>query len=264
MIAVGILALVVLLVLGGCTAGVIALLGHRDAPATAAASSAAATPISVPTTDKDAAIVSRLPKGTELADGETMGVDVSEHQGAIDWDQAKGDGVSFAYLKATEGVGHTDPRFAANWKGTGEKGIARGAYHYFTLCSEGADQAAAFIATVPPDPQALPPAVDLELDGSCAERPDRATTTAQLADFIEAVEKAWGRRVVVYSSSQWRSAYGLPEEVQRPTWVSDHEDRPEGSWSLWQVRFDGKVAGISGKVDVDVMNPDRLRERSAL
>ena len=60
---------------------------------------------------------------------ERYGVDVSLHQGVIDWRRVAADGVSFAYIKATEGGDHTDPLFAGNWERAARAGLQRGAYH---------------------------------------------------------------------------------------------------------------------------------------
>ena len=66
-----------------------------------------------------------------------QGIDVSRHQGLIDWPTVARQGVDFAYIKASEGGDQRDWRFEENWRGAGEAGIARGAYHYFTLCTPG-------------------------------------------------------------------------------------------------------------------------------
>src|SRR5262245_15828853 len=60
-----------------------------------------------------------------------QGVDVSWHQGAIDWRTLAADDVAFAYIKATEGGDHVDERFAFNWREAGAAGLYRGAYHFF-------------------------------------------------------------------------------------------------------------------------------------
>jgi len=52
-----------------------------------------------------------------LRSGEVYGVDVSEHQGEIDWTRVAAAQVRFAYVKATEGADYTDSRFAASWRG---------------------------------------------------------------------------------------------------------------------------------------------------
>src|SRR6476620_6575337 len=78
-----------------------------------------------------------------------IGIDVSNHQGDIDWSALAGSNVAFAYIKATEGGDFRDKRFQLNWEGAKKAGITRGAYHFFTQCRPGAEQAKNFIATVP-------------------------------------------------------------------------------------------------------------------
>src|SRR5262245_48058079 len=91
----------------------------------------------------------------------SYGVDVSHHQGHIAWAKLPRQGVDFAYIKATEGGDHADSRFSINWRAAHAAGIRRGAYHFFTLCRSGREQAYHFIRHVPVDAAALAPAVDL-------------------------------------------------------------------------------------------------------
>lgn len=58
-----------------------------------------------------------------------QGIDVSHHQGEIDWFALPGQDVDFAYIKATEGGDHRDRLFARNWEEARQAEIARGAYH---------------------------------------------------------------------------------------------------------------------------------------
>jgi lysozyme len=178
---------------------------------------------------------------------------VSEHQGDIDWRAARDDGVAFAYIKATEGGDFVDHRLSTNWQGTAAAGIAHGAYHFFTFCSPGAIQADNFLRTVPNDPDALAPAVDLELAGNCAARPDRDHLLHELQDFITRVESATGRTVVLYVLDDVEAQYRVSEAISRPVWVRHLFTRPaEDRWQLWQASGWGRVAGIEGSVDLDV------------
>ncbi|WP_193103724.1 GH25 family lysozyme [Brachybacterium sp. FME24] len=263
----GALALTLLLVLGGCTAALIgAIRGGGDGSTTQREPFRADDDaMAVGTTAEDAAALGNLPGGIALAEDEVMGVDVSAHQGEIAWDQVASDGYAFAYIKATEGTGFTDAAFGRNWDGARAAGVTPGAYHYFTLCSSGAEQAADFLAAVPPDDSALPPALDLEFDGACEERPGGVDAQAEIDAFTAAVEEAWGRRLVIYSSSEWRSHYGLPVTDPRPDWLFAQDGRPrQADWAVWQLRFDGNVSGIEGGVDIDVARIELLRDGAAI
>src|SRR5205823_659757 len=72
-----------------------------------------------------------------LRAGEAYGIDVSEHQGRVDWRAVAADGFEYAYVKATEGADHVDDDFSRNWTGAATAGITRGAYHFFSFCSAG-------------------------------------------------------------------------------------------------------------------------------
>src|SRR2546423_11084013 len=106
-----------------------------------------------------------IPNAPSRSQYPVRGIDVSHHQGKIDWSGVKASGIQFAYIKATEGADFTDATFAENWTNSNAAGIVRGAYHFFTLGISGQSQAAHFLATVPADAGALPPAIDLEFSG---------------------------------------------------------------------------------------------------
>lgn len=194
-----------------------------------------------------------------LRAGESYGVDVSNHQGAVDWPAVAADGVTFAYIKASEGGDLTDDRFAENWSAAQRAGVQRGAYHFFTLCRPGREQAEHFLRTAPPDTSALPPAVDLELAGNCAARPARDAVHTELDTFLTAVEQAWGRPAVLYVGEDWEGAYPVLERSDRPRWLVSFVGRPEVRWTVWQFAWWGRVDGIDGRVDLDVARLDDLR-----
>ena len=149
----------------------------------------------------------------------TQGVDVSHYQGDIDWQAAKAAGVDFAYIKASEGGDLRDDRFAANWAGTAEAGIKRGAYHYFSLCRPGRDQATNFIAMVPREAAALPHALDLEFGGNCAARPTRDALLAEIAIFIRMVEAHSEKPMLLYLTREFEAHYRVSEAIDRPLWL---------------------------------------------
>lgn len=166
------------------------------------------------------------------------------------------DNVDFAYINATEGGDFVDDRFEQNWIDAAAAGLDRGAYHFFTLCRPGAEQAAKFLDVVPPDPTALPPAVDLELAGNCSERPEEASVERELASFLGAVEATTGQRVVLYIRDDFEDHYHLRDKLDRPYWQRRLVFRPAGDRRIWQVLGRARVDGISGDVDLDVMRGD--------
>jgi lysozyme len=191
------------------------------------------------------------------------GLDVSHHQGPIDWPRVSATGeYDFVWIKATEGGDWTDPRFAENWRGARQAGLAVGGYHYFTLCRAPEEQAAHFLATLPPwSPGDLPPAVDLEHDGNCRKgRPAPEQIRAQIQEFLARVEQGAGVVPAIYTTREFHAAHLQGGLGDRPLWLRDVFLRPEGlddrAWDFWQFRSRGRVAGIEGFVDLNVWRGD--------
>ena len=165
------------------------------------------------------------------------GIDASHHQGSIDWRAVAGDGITFAYLKATEGTSYTDPTFAQHRSEALDLGLRVGGYHYFQLCSSGAEQAAHF-ASVLGDlggGNLLPGAVDLELAGSCATPPARDVLLAEVRTFLEEVEAMTGKEPVVYLFPEFEEAYDVAAELgDHRQWVRSLDGRPDREWWIWQ------------------------------
>jgi lysozyme len=185
-----------------------------------------------------------------------QGVDVSHHQGAIDWAMAAADGVDFAYIKASEGADLRDPRFTENWNAAAAAGIKRGAYHFFTLCKAGAEQATNFIASVPRESNAMPPAVDLEFGGNCAAKPDRAALLKEVETFIKMVEAHSEKPVMLYVTREFEEAYQISTAIDRPLWLRRMALEPNYGthpWVMWQAHARRRVNGIDGPVDWNVL-----------
>ncbi|HEX4047428.1 MAG TPA: GH25 family lysozyme [Elusimicrobiota bacterium] len=190
---------------------------------------------------------------------QVRGIDVSHFQGAIDWGKVSASGVSFAYIKATEGGDYVDDQFAANWSGAQSAGVTRGAYHFYNFCKTGSEQADRFIATVPADAGALPATIDLEESADCATMPGKAAFRKDLADFVAKVQAAYGRLPVLYVNYSIYNLYFKGENDSYKIWIADTGDAspamPGGApWTVWQYGWHGAVAGVSGEVDLDVFN----------
>lgn len=183
------------------------------------------------------------------------GIDVSHHQGVIDWPKVAGTGIAFAYIKATEGGDFSDRRFQHNRRGASAAGLRIGAYHFFTFCRPGIEQAAHFIATVPTDPDMLPPAVDLEFGGNCTKSAHILDTDKELAAFLDIVEAHYGVKALLYATPEFYAAHLANKKIDNPLWLRSILFEPSYNrhpWTLWQYHNRGRIAGIAGPVDYNV------------
>jgi lysozyme len=185
---------------------------------------------------------------------DVIGVDVSGHQGIIDWPSLTAGGVAFAYIKATEGGDFRDKQFQANWDGARAAGMLRGAYHFFTQCRSGADQAANFIQTVPKEAGVLPPALDAEHMGPCPRGQAVADIRSEMLVFMNLVEAHFGKRPVVYVTPEFHQAYLDRYFETESFWVRSLLWSPsirKHRWVFWQYHNRGRRPGIRGPVDLD-------------
>lgn len=187
------------------------------------------------------------------------GIDVSHHQGEIDWAKVAGAGVRFAYLKATEGRDLRDPRFDANWKAAAASGIARGAYHFFTFCSPGREQAVHFLRTVPATRGALTPVADVEFVGNCKGYGSLERVRGELRGFLDAVAERWGAPPILYVTPDSWDRVIAGRFGEHPVWIRSVLAEPPadafGGWLIWQFSETGRVPGVRGPVDLNVLRP---------
>ena len=187
------------------------------------------------------------------------GIDVSRHQGVIDWPAVARSGVSFAWIKATEGGDYLDPAFRRNWALADASGVRRGAYHFVYWCRPAADQARWFAANVPDDPDALPPVLDVEWtpdSRSCPGTVPREPALAAMRTILAGMERATGRKPIIYAPRDFFTQVMAGALAEYPLWVrglgravpADYDGRP---WQVWQHSETGTVPGIGGAVDLD-------------
>ena len=190
------------------------------------------------------------------------GLDVSRHQGPIDWPAVADAGARFAWIKATEGGDYLDPAFRRNWLLARAAGIRRGAYHFMTWCRKPQEQAAWFVANVPADPDALPPVLDVEWNPASRTCPQKVSRDAALASMrvvLGAMETTYGRQPVIYAPADFFEDVMKGALEDYPLWVRNIEGPPgQGyggrAWAIWQRQDGGTVGGIGAPVDVDCFN----------
>ena len=191
------------------------------------------------------------------------GIDVSYYQGKIDWKKVKAMKedevkVSFAFIKATEGLLRVDPYFQRNWREAPKAGIKVGAYHFFRPQKSGLWQANFFLQTVSFESGDLPPVVDIEsLDGVSPEKMRK-----ELNAFIIQVEKKTKVRPIIYSGLKFYQDYLQGYYEGYPFWVA-HYYQPKlklasKSYKFWQHSDQARINGINHTVDFNAFNGDSL------
>lgn len=191
------------------------------------------------------------------------GIDISHFQQAIDWTAIISSGISYCYIKATEGAWCQDAGFARHWRDTSGLGLARGAYHFLQPKDPVTKQVEFFLrATGTPQTGDLPPALDLEREEIW--KPVPMAERAPLAvGWLEAVEKETGVTPMVYVSPAFmRDTFQNSALLgQYPVWVAHYTaapapavPKPWESWTFWQYTNLGTAAGIHGFVDRNWFN----------
>jgi lysozyme len=182
------------------------------------------------------------------------GIDVSHHQGVIDWAKVKASGQAFAFIKATEGTDFRDTRFTENWQSARAAGLVTGAYHFFTFCSPGLAQAENFLSVAPLDAPALPLSVDVEFTGNCVGWESVEAIRRELVTFVESVRSRAGHVPLLYTTEEVRSE--LVPAVLHPQryWLRSLWGQPSEAveWHFWQYSDSGSVPGITTRVDLNV------------
>jgi lysozyme len=197
------------------------------------------------------------------------GIDVSKYQNIIDWgsvhDMKVGDvQLSFAFIKATEGLGNEDAYFQRNWKKAKDAGIARGAYHFFLATKSGKAQAENFINSVQLEPGDLPPVLDIEQTYGMS--PEKLRERAK--EWLQTVQDFYHIQPIVYTNVDFYKQYLRDDFDAYPLWVAHYlqKERPSiyRAWAFWQHSEGGRVNGIQAKVDFDVFNGDSTEFRKLL
>ncbi|MBD5224415.1 MAG: hypothetical protein HDS68_00375 [Bacteroidales bacterium] len=184
------------------------------------------------------------------------GIDISAHNGEVDFNLLKNAGVDFAYIKATEGADFRDRRFIQNAVGLRRVGIPAGAYHFFRFDRDGEMQGWNFINALKGRDFLLPPAVDVEEWGN-ASGVSAARIRTELNRMLDLLTRE-GYSPVVYSNKKGYHRYLRSHFSDYPLWICSFTDPPLGSdttWAIWQFSHRGELPGIDGPVDVNTIRP---------
>ncbi|MCO5948500.1 glycoside hydrolase family 25 protein [Mucilaginibacter flavidus] len=192
------------------------------------------------------------------------GIDVSSYQGKIDWHRVKAMRedevhITFAFIKATEGVVLVDPYFQRNWREAPKAGIICGAYHYFRPKASGKWQAVFFLQNVKTEKGDLPMAVDVEELNGVAP----AKMREELKAFLKQVEAKTKIKPIVYSGVKFYQDNLEGYFDDYTLWIA-HYYQPKldvakaTKWAFWQHSDKAKVNGINHITDFDAFNGDSV------
>ena len=198
---------------------------------------------------------------------EVLGIDVSHHQGTIDWSKVAAAGKKFVIMKAQyEAASHRiDEQFEANYKGAGDNGLARGVYIYIAKASMADPEADANALIEKLNGRTLEYGIWLDLEDS--------TVSVKGKDYIRTLAytyanifKAAGYYVGIYCNKSWYNNL-IHDDLKTDFdfWIARYPSNDTGIYNAssslkmtgdrivaWQYSSKGSVAGISGNVDLNV------------
>lgn len=189
------------------------------------------------------------------------GIDVSKHNGKIDWQKVKESGVTFAIIRAGYGksLSQKDPTFEANYKGAKDAGLLVGAYwySYATTGEDAKKEAEMFLSAVHGKQFDLPLYYDIE------EKNQMAPANILISTFCKTLEDAGYFAGVYMSRSAFQTYTSSATRERFSLWVADWTGSQGIPGDMWQRTDSGTVMGISGHVDVNVLNrtdlPDTIK-----
>ncbi len=192
--------------------------------------------------------------------GKVIGIDVSEFQGKVDWEDVEileeKYPVSFVFIRATAGNNRVDKKFAENWAGAKENKIMRGAYHYYRPNENSIEQANLFIKTVHLQKGDLPPVLDIE---RLPKNQSLDSLKKGLKRWLTKVEAHYQVRPIIYSGERYYADFLKEEFGEYLFWIANYNfyrEKIEDDWLFWQFTEKASLPGINHRVDVNIYNGD--------
>ena len=188
-----------------------------------------------------------------------QGIDVSYHQGTIDWEKVKNSGqVDFAIIRCGIGMDQTnqdDTQWENNTSECERLGIPYGTflYSYADTVEKARSEAQHVIRLVQGKNLTYPIYYDME-DNSVMNKIDTKTAEQIAQTFLSTLEANGYKNVAVYSSKSLFETKLTADIFNRyPRWVAHYNDTCgyQGSYHMWQYTNKGQIDGITGNVDLD-------------
>jgi len=188
-----------------------------------------------------------------------VGIDVSHHNGDINWKVIRAQGIVFAYIKATEGDFLTDKNYTYNYKQAKSNKIVAGMYHFFIFRKDGAKQAFYFLNKLRYQRGDLPPVVDVEYSSSNRRVVDKTTIKERITELKQFDSTIYSRKhihPVIYTNKECYEDLIRDNFHKNDLWLCNLSDTPDDymypNWMMWQYSHTGKLAGVKSRVDMNV------------
>jgi lysozyme len=183
------------------------------------------------------------------------GIDVSSHNGVINFARVARDSVSFVILKASEGTSFKDPRFDLNYSNATKAGLRVGAYHFFRKSNDGRLQADNFMRSVQGKRLDLPFVIDIE-DWGNDHFVSHSSVMQNFKDMYNRLDQ-YGVRIMIYTNKNGYDKYVANRFRDASLWICTFDEPGSYSnydWRIQQYSHWGNIDGITGDVDLNVFN----------
>ncbi len=167
--------------------------------------------------------------------------------------------VSFIYIKSTESTSIRNRYYSADYAQARKHGLRVGSYHFFSTRTDAAEQARYFIKNSLFRHGDFPPVLDVEpTTRQVVAMGGPNELFRRIRIWLDIVEKHAGVRPILYMNQSFANKYlDDAPDIKRDydVWIARYgEYRPDLKLMFWQLCSDGKVAGIHGRVDINVFN----------
>lgn len=196
-----------------------------------------------------------------LDGGNVMGIDISKHNGTVDWNVVKNAGVDFVILRcgyrgSSSGVLVEDEKFRENIKGASAAGLKIGIYFFNQAVNEmeAVEEASLTLSLIKNYKISYPVYIDVEAANGRADGLSASERTKVITAFCETVRDS-GYTAGVYSNKNWftekmnTGAFG-----NYRIWLAQYTETPTytGRYDMWQYSSRGTIPGIKGDVDLNI------------
>ena len=187
------------------------------------------------------------------------GIDISKHNGDIDFDQVRDDNYQFVFIKASEGKTYRDEAFEHNYRQARKAGLKVGAYHFFRKNRTAREQADNLLQAIEGKELDLPLVIDLEDDWGNGATVSREMALERVMDMIE-ILNGKGYQVMIYTNMDGYNKYYKDMLADHDLWLcsfTSSDNLSSMSYRFHQFSHEGSVQGVDGDVDLNVFRGSR-------